>query len=149
MLSFLRDTGRLLIRYLLVGAVFGFAGIIIAAFNYAGYDGMWPRICLLVVGFVLAHFIWKWSADLFLSSFQACQIGSSGNSIILLAERDLNSWAYGSIEISQSQSQWRLVQFQQPRIEDLRICLIAPNQLTTNTTSSNINTTKTILVAAA
>jgi hypothetical protein len=61
-LSWLRDTGKLTIRYILVGFAFVPAGLLYAELVRRGRESTLSMSLCLALGFVMANAVWKWSA---------------------------------------------------------------------------------------
>lgn len=57
--SWWRETGRLLLRYLAVGASFIPAGLIYARFRSAGWDNLVSAVLSLGLGLWAAHYVWN------------------------------------------------------------------------------------------
>lgn len=58
--SWLRETGRLTLRYLAVGICFVPAGLMYAVFREVGWDGLGSIALSLGSGFSIAYFVWNW-----------------------------------------------------------------------------------------
>jgi hypothetical protein len=67
-LSWLRDTGKLAVRYILVGFAFVPAGLLYAQLARFGYASVLSMGLCLTAGFVMASFVWNRSAAKQLSS---------------------------------------------------------------------------------
>jgi len=61
-LSWLRDTGKLTVRYILVGFAFVPVGLLYAELTRLGRASMLSMGLSLALGFVTANAVWKWSA---------------------------------------------------------------------------------------
>ncbi len=57
-MSWLRETSALLIRYLMVGVTFVFAGLLYVALSHFRKDSVLVALLSLTVGSVAAHLIW-------------------------------------------------------------------------------------------
>jgi hypothetical protein len=61
-LSWLREIGRLTVRYILVGFAFVPAGLLYAELSQLGRTSVFSMGLCLALGFVMASTVWKWSA---------------------------------------------------------------------------------------
>jgi hypothetical protein len=62
LLSWLRETGRLTVRYILVGFAFVPAGLLYAELTRLGRASVLSMLLCLAFGFVTANGAWRWSA---------------------------------------------------------------------------------------
>lgn len=60
--SWLRDTGKLTVRYVLVGFAFVPAGLVYAELQRAGRGTQWAMFACLLLGLPFPAFVWKWSS---------------------------------------------------------------------------------------
>ena len=58
--SWLRETGRLTLGYLAVGACFAVSGLLLFCLQLAGLKGFAALLPSLAVGFLLAYSFWRW-----------------------------------------------------------------------------------------
>jgi hypothetical protein len=91
--SWRRDTLRLFVRYLVVGACFVPAGALYAYFSMTGPSSLWMTLLCLVVGLIPASFVWQ------LLHQRSVLHSPSQNVFVIVNGRALNLTTQASVSI--------------------------------------------------